>query len=106
MSTTTTTFPSSKARTDVRKQPPYNVILIDDEDHSYEYVIEMMQKLFGYPVERGSVIAQEVHTQGRATVVKTTREHTELKRDQIHAYGRDKFIKRCKEAMTAIIEPI
>lgn len=30
---------------------------------------------------------------------------TELKRDQIHAYGPDPHIKRCKGSMTATIEP-
>jgi len=105
MSTTTTTFPSSKSRTHVRKQPPYNVVLIDDDDHSYDYVIGMMQKLFGYPVEKGFVIAQEVDSVGRAAVLTTTKEHAELKRDQIHAFGPDKDIPDCKGAMTAIIEP-
>ncbi len=33
------------------------VVLIDDDDHSYEYVIEMMQKLFGYRIEKGFVPA-------------------------------------------------
>ena len=26
--------------------PLYNVVLLDDDDHTYEYVIEMLQKLF------------------------------------------------------------
>jgi len=33
--------------------PPYNVILLDDDDHSYEYVILMLKKVFGYPIEKG-----------------------------------------------------
>jgi ATP-dependent Clp protease adaptor protein ClpS len=35
----------------------------------------------------------------------TTKEHAELKRDQIHAYGRDGLIERCKGSMWATIEP-
>jgi ATP-dependent Clp protease adaptor protein ClpS len=36
-----------------KRQPPYNVILLNDDDHSFEYVIEMLQKLFGHPPEKG-----------------------------------------------------
>ena len=66
----------------------------------------MMQKLFGHPIEKGMQIAKEVDTQGRAIVLTTTREHAELKRDQIHAYGKDDLIAGCKGSMSATIEPI
>ena len=88
-----------------KKQPPYNVILLNDEDHSYEYVITMLQKLFGYPVEKGFLMAKEVDTSGRVIVQTTTLEHAELKRDQIHAFGPDPLIPRCKGSMSASIEP-
>jgi ATP-dependent Clp protease adaptor protein ClpS len=88
-----------------KRQPPYHVILWNDNDHSYEYVIQMMQKLFGHPVEKGVQIAKEVDTQGKAVVLTTTREHAELKRDQIHAYGKDDLIAGCKGSMSATIEP-
>ncbi|MCC6124479.1 MAG: ATP-dependent Clp protease adaptor ClpS [Pirellulales bacterium] len=88
-----------------KKQPPYHVILWNDEEHTYEYVIAMMMQLFGYPVEKGFLLAKEVDTQGRVVVLTTTREHAELKRDQIHAYGKDDLIAGCKGSMTATIEP-
>jgi len=89
-----------------RKQPRYHVILWDDDDHSYDYVIRMMQELFGHEVERGYEIAVEVDTSGRAICLTTTMEHAELKRDQIHAYGKDDLIARCKGSMSASIEPV
>jgi ATP-dependent Clp protease adaptor protein ClpS len=89
----------------VKRQPPYNVILLNDDDHSYEYVILMLQKLFGYPVEKGFLMAQEVDTKGRVIVMTTALELAELKRDQIHAYGPDPLIPRCKGSMSAVIEP-
>ncbi|MBP88881.1 MAG: Clp protease ClpS [Planctomycetaceae bacterium] len=87
-----------------KRQPRYHVVLWDDDDHSYDYVIHMMQQLFGYPLERGRQIAKEVDTSGRATCLTTTKEHAELKRDQIHAFGRDKHIERCVGSMWASIE--
>lgn len=89
-----------------KRQPRYNVILWDDNDHSYEYVIGMMQKLFGHPMEKGYQIAKAVDTSGRAICLTTTKEHAELKRDQIHAFGADKLIARCKGSMSASIEPV
>jgi len=89
-----------------KRQPRYNVILWNDNFHSYEYVIEMLQKLFGYPIEKGYGMAKEVDTSGRVIVLTTTREHAELKRDQIHAYGPDHRIQACKGAMWASIEPM
>ena len=88
-----------------KRQPRYHVILWDDDDHSYEYVMLMMQELFGHELERGFKIAQKVDSDGRCTVLTTTLEHAELKRDQIHAYGRDVLIERCKGSMSASIEP-
>src|SRR6266851_5535538 len=35
----------------VKRQPPYNVILLNDDDHTYQYVITMLQTIFGYPPE-------------------------------------------------------
>ena len=89
-----------------RRQPRYQVILWDDNDHSYEYVIRMMRRLFGLPIETGMQIAVEVDTRGRAICLTTTREHAELKRDQIHSFGRDDLIARCAGSMSASIEPL
>src|SRR5947199_1602548 len=88
-----------------KRQPPYNVILLNDDDHSYDYVIGMLQQLFGYPPEKGFLMAEEVDRTGRVIVLTTSMEHAELKRDQIHAFGPDPYIPRCKGSMSADIEP-
>ncbi len=88
-----------------KRQPRYHVILWDDNDHTYDYVIQMMRELFGFSEERGFQIAEGVDKSGRAVCLTTTREHAELKRDQIHAYGKDRLIRQCKGSMWASIEP-
>ena len=88
-----------------KNQPRYHVVLWDDDDHSYDYVIRMMKDLFGHPTEKGMQIATEVDMGGRAVCLTTTKEHAELKRDQIHAFGPDNLIERCKGSMWASIEP-
>lgn len=85
--------------------PRYNVILLDDNDHTYEYVIEMLMHIFGHSQERAYSMAVEVDRAGRVIVDTTTKERAELKRDQIHSYGADWRIDHCKGSMSAIIEP-
>jgi ATP-dependent Clp protease adaptor protein ClpS len=103
----TSTLPDTDVEQEqkTRRQPPYNVILLNDDDHSYEYVIEMLQQLFAHPVEKGYQLAKIVDTQGRAIVCTTSLERAELKRDQIHAFGPDPRIPRCAGSMQAEIEP-
>jgi ATP-dependent Clp protease adaptor protein ClpS len=94
-----------KEKEEVKKQPPYHVVLFNDDDHTFEYVIEMLKMLFGHPEPKGFQMAHEVHTRGRVIVDTTSKERAELKRDQIHAYGPDRRIERCKGSMSATIEP-
>ena len=101
--------PESDRATDpwekVRTQPPYHVVLLDDDDHTYEYVIEMLMRIFGHSPTAAYLMAIEVDTCGRVVVLTTTLERAELERDRIHAYGADPRIARCKGSMSAIIEP-
>jgi ATP-dependent Clp protease adaptor protein ClpS len=88
-----------------KRQPRYHVILWDDSEHTFHYVIHMCQKLFGFTLEQGLKIAKQVHSQGRAILLTTTKEHAELKQEQIHAFGHDPLATRCSGSMSATIEP-
>lgn len=109
-STTAIIEPVKKTRQRDRKQPKrqprYQVILWDDDDHTYDYVMMMMQELFAHSTEKAFKIAEEVDTAGRAICLTTTKEHAELKRDQIHAFGRDIYLERCTGSMWSTIEPV
>ncbi len=88
-----------------KRQPRYHVILWDDSEHTFEYVIRMMTTIFRYTPERGYELAKEVDTSGRAICLTTTREHAELKRDQVLAFGKDPLSAKSKSSMIASIEP-
>jgi ATP-dependent Clp protease adaptor protein ClpS len=103
--TDTIVRPIEKEEQKTQGLPPYHVVLLDDDDHSYEYVILMLKKVFGHPIEKGLEMAQEVDATGRVVVSTTHLEQAELKRDQIHAFGPDPLIPRCKGSMSATIEP-
>lgn len=87
------------------QMPPFHVVLMNDDDHTYEYVIEMLKVIFAYPDEKGYELAKEVDREGRVILLTTHRELAELKRDQIHAYGADMRVATCKGSMSAVIEP-
>jgi ATP-dependent Clp protease adaptor protein ClpS len=98
--------PKTRPEEKTRKMPMYNVVLLDDDHHTFEYVIAMLQTLFGHPREKGFQMAMEVHTTGRVIVLTTTKEHAELKQEQIHAFGPDPLSSQeCAGSMTAIVEP-
>lgn len=101
----TVTKPKQERKRKTRGMPPYNVVLLNDDDHSYEYVILMLRNLFGHPPEKGYKMALEVDRTGRVVVATTHLEEAELKRDQIHEFGPDPLIPRCKGSMSAVVEP-
>lgn len=85
--------------------PQYHVVLLDDDDHTYAYVIEMLMQLFGHSPPTAYRMACEVDLRGRVVVDTTTKERAELKRDQIHTFGPDWRIAHCQGSMSATIEP-
>ena len=103
--TETVTRPREEAGRKIEGMPPYNVVLLDDDEHSFEYVVRMLKTIFGHPLRRGFKMAMQVHMTGRVVVATTNLEKAELKRDQIHAFGPDPLIPRSKGSMSATVEP-
>ena len=100
-----TAAPDVKQENQDQLTPLFNVVLLDDNDHTYEYVVEMLVKLFAYSEATAWNRAVEVDTSGRTVVMTCERELAEYGRDQIHAYGIDWRMPWCKGSMSAIIEP-
>jgi ATP-dependent Clp protease adaptor protein ClpS len=85
--------------------PRFNVVLLDDDDHTYEYVVEMLAKLFAYSETTAWNMATEVDTSGRSVIVTCELEIAEFGRDQIHAFGADWRMPWSKGPMSAVVEP-
>lgn len=106
MSTSNSQQSSSAVQDAPPKQlPNWHVVLLNDDDHTYDYVISMLGQLFAHPVEKAYQLAKQVDTQGRAICLTTHKELAELKRDQIHAFGKDQAIAASKGSMSATIVP-
>ena len=85
-------------------EPPWHVILHDDEVHTHEYVIEMLGAVLGHSFELALRMAREVHASGRVIVATVHKELAELRQQQIEEYGPDKRVPECRVSMRATIE--
>jgi len=84
---------------------PYELILLNDDTHTFEYVIALLGDLFGLSVEEGFALAQEIHERGWAVVFTGTRQEVELKRLQVLACGPDNLMWNSEGPLEVEIHP-
>lgn len=101
----TTLSPETETIEQEQFVPLYHVVLLDDNDHTYDYVIEMLQKLFIFSLEQAFRHAEEVDRCGRTILITCELPQAEFARDQIHSYGPDWRLARSKGSMRAVVEP-
>jgi ATP-dependent Clp protease adaptor protein ClpS len=108
MTPTITTLPGTGVRDSEEEEltPLYRVVLLDDDDHTYDYVIEMLQKLLILTLDEAFRHAVEVDMTGRTSVLTCHLAEAEYARDQIHGYGPDWRMPRSKGSMSAVVEPV
>lgn len=83
---------SREARTAPPKRklaPNFHVVIWNDEEHSFEYVIEMLMRLFNHDAAKAYDLTWQVHNVGKAVAFTCHRELAELRREQIASYGPD-----------------
>lgn len=85
--------------------PLFNVVLLDDDHHTYDYVIEMLQRLLLISAQQAFRHAEEVDSTGRTVVLTCDLPAAEYARSQIQSYGPDWRMPESKGSMSAIIEP-
>lgn len=90
-----------------KRLPPYVVIIHNDNDHTFPYVIDTLCKVFGYSVIKSLQLAKEVHDKGRSPVWTGSKEVAELKRDQIIGSGPDLYSETpIRTPLKVTIEPL
>ncbi len=72
--------------TQTRRIPPYNVVLMNDDYHSFEFVIDVLRKALGYNQQKAYQLTEEAHTSGRAIVWTGPKEVAEFKVEQIQTF--------------------
>ena len=95
----------TETETRTKRLPPFNVVVLNDEEHTFDYVIELLRKLFAHPKKEAVTLTWRIHNSGRAVVYTTHKEKAELKRDQVLAYGPDPRMSSSKSSLGCYIEP-
>ncbi len=66
---------------------PWLVIVWNDPVNLQNYVVMVLQKLFGYSLEKATRLMLEVHNDGKSVVSHGTREKAEIDVARLHARG-------------------
>jgi ATP-dependent Clp protease adaptor protein ClpS len=72
---------------EVESDVPWIVIVWNDPVNLMNYVVYVLQKLFGYSREKATRLMYQVHNEGKAVVVAGTREKCEVDVARLHAHG-------------------
>jgi ATP-dependent Clp protease adaptor protein ClpS len=64
----------------------WSVVVFDDPVNLMEYVVKVIQKVFGYSRARSEELMMTVHTAGKALVWSGSRERAELYVQQLQQY--------------------
>ncbi|MCC5876552.1 MAG: ATP-dependent Clp protease adaptor ClpS [Candidatus Sumerlaeia bacterium] len=99
------TLPEEKVEKKLADEPLFQVILFDDDEHSYPYVIEMLGNLFGISVDEANRIAYEVDYLGQAMVMVCPHGEAVANCKKITSYGADPRIENSRGSMNATVEP-
>ncbi len=71
----------------VDEDRPWVVLVWNDPINLMSYVTMVLQKLFGYSLEKATELMLDVHEKGRAVVSNGTREKAELDVFRLHEHG-------------------
>jgi ATP-dependent Clp protease adaptor protein ClpS len=75
-----------KASQRVRRLPPFHVILVNDDHHSQEFVVDVLCTALGFRPEKAYHVMIEAHTRGKSVVWTGPKEVAELKAEQIQTF--------------------
>ena len=72
---------------DVEYDRPWVVIVWNDPVNLMSYVTLVLQKLFGFDLQKATQLMLQVHNEGKAVVSSGNREKSELDVSRLHAHG-------------------
>lgn len=84
------TAPVSKPR----RLPPFAVVVENDPDHTFAYVTDALQRVFGYGWFKSTRLTVQIHFRGRAAVWTGPLETCEFKRERLQSLGPDLYAPR------------
>lgn len=98
-------LPDQETKQSINLAKQWHVILLNDDDHSFEYVIVLLMKIFRYNADEAYAITVKIDKEGQAIVDTTSKERAELKQEQVHSMGPDFSMPRSAGPISCVIEP-
>lgn len=80
---------AARRRTQAKRQPPYCVVLHNDDCNSFEFVVGVIRKVFHYGEPKAFRLTLAAHERGRSILWSGSLEVAELKADQLRSCGAD-----------------
>ena len=105
MATKTILEPTIAEGTSTKKEKLYHVIILNDEEHTIDYVVEMLQAVVRLSAAAALACTMEADSSGSSIVYTCGLEEAENKRDLIHAYGPDWRMPNSRGSVAALVEP-
>ena len=99
-------LPELKEDTSTSANGLWQVVLLDDDAHTYDYVIEMLMEIFHHPIDLAYRMDCDVDNDKRVIVDVDTKKTATSKCRKIQDFGPDWRIKRSRGSMRAVIEPV
>lgn len=105
---TTTANPETEKVTETGSQPAFaplfKIVLFDDDEHTYDYVVELLVDCCGLSKESAFRCAVEVDLSGKTTVFYGPLDACRRRCERILAYGADPRLPRSKGSMKAEVQ--
>jgi ATP-dependent Clp protease adaptor protein ClpS len=101
--------PKARPRPKPRRQPPYAVILHNDPYNTFEHVIRVLRRVFGYSNSKAERLTMRAHRTGKSLVWAGMREQAEFKAQRIAACGPDPIqlaMEKPVRPLRATVEPV
>lgn len=77
-----------------RRQPPYAVVLCNDDVNGFDYVVGVLRKVFHYGLVKAHWLTLKAHVTGQSIVWTGSMEVAELHADRIRSCGPDPVMAR------------
>src|SRR5262249_17941737 len=94
-------------RTEVKRQPPYAVVLHNDDINGFDYVVGVLRKVFNYGRLKAFWLTLKAHVTGQSIVWTVSLEVVEIKVDQLRSCAPDPNMKhRSAPTLGVTVEPL
>ena len=79
-----------EAKPKLRRPPLFKVLLLNDDYTPMEFVVEVLEHIFGMNREKATQVMLHVHTRGRGVCGVYTKDIAETKVSQVNDYARSR----------------